>query len=266
MQAADRLVKLGRWCSLGLRSDNVADVRDPDDGGIEYDPPTPAERIGSALSDWLHGHPRVSKSRFEPVEIVLFAIVVGIAFIIVAAVSENFALGASVDAWEVLQATTGWAQLPLVAPLLGAALLAWYQNERRCKEFEMYMRQGEVDQGAADDEDEAADIEQAMTLLLRGLNRSRLAVACIGSLALLSVAAATGLLVGSFHSGDNSGASLPWESYLAFVAQFLAAVIPALACVVIAQRAWARGSYLLRDDDTDELFEDEPELPAAPAQ
>jgi hypothetical protein len=244
----------------------VADGRDPDDDGVEADSLSPAERIGDAMSDWLHGHPQRRNARFEPNEIVLFAIVVGIAFIIVAAVSENFALGGSVDAWEVLQATTGWAQLPLVATLLGAALLAWYQNERRCKEFEMYMRQGEVDQDAANDEGQEADIERAMTLLLRGLNRSRLSVACIGSLALLTVAAATGLLVGSLHSAGSFGANLPWESYLAFVAQFLAAVIPALACVVIAQRAWARGSYLLRDDDTDELFEDEPELPAAPAQ
>ena len=89
MQAADRLVKLGRWCCLDLRSENVTDVHDPDDEGIA-DSVSPAKRIGDALSDWLHGYPRVSKSRFEPVEIVLFAIVVGIAFIIVAAVSPDF--------------------------------------------------------------------------------------------------------------------------------------------------------------------------------
>jgi len=245
------------WAA-GIVSAKVADEPDSSGEGFEDDSLSPAERIGDAVSDWLHGHPRIRKSRFEPVEIVLFAIVVGIAFIIVAAVSEAFALGASVGAWDLLQATTGWAQLPLVVPLLGAALLAWYANERRCDEFQMYMRQDEADQDADDDEDRAGDVEQAMTLLLRALNRSRLAVACIGFLALLTVAGAAGLLVGTLHSRGSFGGSLPWESYLTFVAQCIAAVIPALACIVIAGRAWARGSYLLRDDATDAPVEDDP--------
>jgi len=238
----------------------VADVNDPRDNGIEDDSLSPAERISRAFSDWLHGRARVRKRQLEPVEIVLFAIVAGIVFIIVAAVSEVFALGTSVGAWELLQATTGWAQLPLVAPLLGTALLAWYLNERRCDRFEMYMRQDEADQRASDDEGSAADIEQAMTLLLRGLNRSRFAIACIGVLAVLTVLGAVGLLVGSLHSGGSFGASLPWESYLTFVAQCASALIPALACVVISARSWARGSYLLNLDDAEEPVGDKPEI------
>lgn len=222
--------------------------------GFEDDSLSPAERIESAVADWLHGGPAKRKRRFEPVEMVLFAIVVAVAFIIIAAVSEAFALGASVGAWELLQATTGWAQLPLAAPLLGAALLAWYANGNLCNEFEMNLRR---DESTAEDGNLAADIEQAMTSLLRGLNRLRLAIACIGLLALLTTAAAVGLLVGSLHSGGSFGQGLQWESYLTFVAQCVAALIPVVVCVVIASRAWARGSYLLRLDDTHEPFEDE---------
>jgi hypothetical protein len=52
--------------------------------------------------------------------------------------------------------------------------------------------------------------------------------------------------------------------YVAYVAERLATVIPALACLVIAARAWARGSYLLRADELDPAYEDEPEQPAEP--
>lgn len=237
----------------------VADEPDGPVDGFEDNSLSPAERIGSAFSDWLHGDPQRRKRRFEPVEIVLFAIVVAVAFIIIAASSDAFALGANVGAWELLQATTAWAQLPLAALLLGAALLAWYANDRVCDEFQMYLRQ---DESVADDDTLAGDIDQAMTLLLRALNRSRTAVACIGSLALLTAVAAVGLLVGSLHSGGTFGGALPWESYLTYVAQCVAALAPALACVVIASRAWARGSYLLRLDDADESSEDEPAAPA----
>jgi hypothetical protein len=239
----------------------VADDHGPDDDGIE-DSLSPAERIGGALSDWLHGHPRRRNSRFEPVEIVLFASVAGIALIIVAAIGDGFALGGSAGVWDLLQATTGWAQLPVVALILGAALLAWYQNERRCNEFDTHMREDASDRDGADIDKRAGDIEQAMTVLLRGLNRSRLAVACIGILALLTAAAAVAILVAELHAGNTFSGDLRWYSYLAYVAQCLAALIPALASAVIAGRAWTRGSYLLSLDDADEPFEDEPAAPA----
>jgi endogenous inhibitor of DNA gyrase (YacG/DUF329 family) len=35
-------------------------------------------------------------------------------------------------------------------------------------------------------------------------------------------------------------------------------------CLVIAKRAWARGSYLLMADEQDAAYEDEPEQPAEP--
>jgi hypothetical protein len=37
---------------------------------------------------------------------------------------------------------------------------------------------------------------------------------------------------------------------------------PTSACILIAARAWAGGSYLLRADEPDAAFEDEPEQPA----
>lgn len=40
--------------------------------------------------------------------------------------------------------------------------------------------------------------------------------------------------------------------------------ILALVCLVIAKRAWARGSYLLMADEQDAAYEDEPEQPAEP--
>jgi len=215
---------------------------------------SPAEHFASAFSSWLHGDPRHRKTRFEPVEIVLFAIVAGAALVIIASVSNGFAFVGTQDVWGLLIATTAWAQLSLAIFLLGAALLGRYQSERCCDEFEMYLNDDETDRGAAEDDKSHSDMDQAMSLLLRRLNRSRLAVGCIGVLALVTTVGAVVALIGVLHQGGQR----VWYGYLSEIALYLATVIPALACMVLAGRAWARGSYLLRADDTDALYKDEP--------
>ncbi len=241
---------------------NVTDGRDPDDDEVEDDSLSPAERIGDALSDWLHGDPRSRKSRFEPVELVVFAVVAGVALAIFATVTNGFAFAGTQDVWGLLAVTTDWAQMPIAVFLLGATLLGWYQNERSCNALEMYLNEDETDQEATEDDKVRSDIHQAMSLLLRRLNRSHLAVGCIGVLALVTAATAIVGLISNLQQGGNR----VWYDYLSEIALYLAAVIPALACVIIAQRAWARGSHLLRDDDTDELVGDEPQPPGTLAQ
>jgi hypothetical protein len=101
-----------------------------------------------------------------------------------------------------------------------------------------------------------------MTLLLRRLTRSRLALAWIGLLALLTAAAAIAGVAWEFHLTPSFVSRPPWYGYVAYVAEGLATVIPSLACLLIAARAWAGGPYLLRADEPDAPFEDEPEQPA----
>jgi hypothetical protein len=110
----------------------------------------------------------------------------------------------------------------------------------------------------------ARGIDQTMTSVLRRLNRSRLALACIAVLGLVTAVAAIAAVVWNFHSNLNFAGRAPLYGYVAYVAEGLATVIPALACLVIAARAWARGSYLLRADEPDPAYEDEPEQPAEP--
>jgi Na+/melibiose symporter-like transporter len=103
-----------------------------------------------------------------------------------------------------------------------------------------------------------------MTVLLRRLNLTRLALACIVVLGLVTAVAAIATVVWYFHSNMNFAGRTPWYGHVAYVAGGLAVVIPALACTVIAARAWARTSYLLMTDETDAAYEDEPEQPAEP--
>jgi hypothetical protein len=236
---------------------NVTDGRDPDDGGIEDDSLSPAERIGDALSDWLHGDPRRRQCRFEPIELVVFAVVAGVALAIIATVINGFAFAGTQDVWGLLVVTTDWAQLPIAVFLLGAALLGWYQNERSCNAFEMYLNADETDQEATEDGKARSDINHAMSLLLRRLNRSHLAVGCIRVLALVTAAAAIVALISNLQQGGYR----VWYGYLSEIALYVAAVIPAIACVILAQRAWTRGSHLLRADDTDQAVGDEPQPP-----
>jgi hypothetical protein len=120
-------------------------------------------------------------------------------------------------------------------------LLGSYQTRRSCDEIDTYLNQDETYPEAPGNEKGTDEIQEVMTSLLRHLNRSRSALACIAVLGLLTATAAVTALVGAFHASPGYIGRPPWYGYLAFVAESLAVIIPALACVVIAPRAWARG-------------------------
>ena len=235
----------------------MADEREPTDDGTAPESLSLAERLARAYYDWLHDGQRHA-SRFEPVGLVLFAVIAGVALVIAADLLVAFANVLNQDAWTVLGVATEWAQLPIAVVLLGASLLGWYQCSRACDEYERYLNQDGSDQGEVD------DIVRTMNFLLRRLNRSRLALACIGVLGLVTAVAGISVVVWYFHTNMNFPNGTPWYGQIAYVAGGLAVVIPALACTVIATRAWARGSYVLMADETDAGYEEKPEQPAEP--
>jgi membrane protein YqaA with SNARE-associated domain len=236
----------------------VTDEREPTVEGTAQESLSLAERLARAYYDWLHDDQRHREKRFEPVGMVLFAIVSGVTLVITADLLVGFASVLNQDAWILVGITTQWAQPPLAIALLGTSLLGWYQGTRSCDEFKRYLNQDETDP------DETDDIDQATSFLLRRVNRTRLALACIAVLGLVTAVAAIAAVVWEFHSDLNFVGRAPWYGYVAYVAGGLAVVIPALACTVIATRAWARTSYLLIADETDAAYEDELELPAEP--
>jgi hypothetical protein len=217
-----------------------------------------AERLASAYYDWLHDEQRHRGKRFEPVEMVLFAVIAGVTLIIAAELLTGFASALNLGAWALVGITTQWAQLPFAVVLLGASLLGWYQGTRCCDEFERYLDQGESDQ------DETDDIDQAVTSLLGRVSRSRLALVCLAVLGFVTSVAAVANVVWDFQANLNFGSRAPWYGKVAYVAEGLAIVIPALVCLMIAKRAWTRTSYLLLADETDAVYEDETEQPAEP--
>ena len=140
--------------------------REPPVGATAQESLSLAERLARAYYDWLHDDQRHREKRFEPVGMVLFAIISGVTLVIIAQLLAGFATVGNQDAWNLIAVTTQWAELPVAIALLGASLLGWYQSARCCDEFEMYLNQDEPDQ------DETADnlaivIDEAMTLLLR---------------------------------------------------------------------------------------------------
>jgi len=247
-----------------LPSENVADTHDPDDDGTEEDSPSPAERAGDELSEWLRDRQRRRRWRVEPTEAALVAVVVAVAALVVTGVLGGWSYWSSSpngrDAAALVDVLTMWATLPVAAALLGAGLLAQYQSRRTCDGLERCL--GEQESDDDDSDEEVADTDTGdLTRLRRSLRRTRSATVIIAILGLVTaIAAMTGLIWVFSSSGENSGLNTPWYGYLGDVLGRLASAIPALTCVFIAPRGWARGSALLSDDDADldETFGDEP--------
>jgi lysylphosphatidylglycerol synthetase-like protein (DUF2156 family) len=236
----------------------VADEREPTGDGAAQETLSLAERLARAYHDWLHDNQRHRQNQFEPIGIVLFAVIAGVVLVIATGFLLAFANVLSQDAWTVLGVATEWAQLPVAVVLLGASLLGWYHCTRSCDEYDRYLNQAEPDQDAT------ADIDREMTLVLRRLNRARLALGCIGVLGLVTAVAAIATVVWELHSSVNFSGRAPWYGKVAYVAEGLSAIIPALACLVISTRAWARASFLLLADEPDDAYEDEHPAPVAP--
>ena len=210
---------------------------------------SPAERIGGAVSDWLHDRPRRQRWSLEPVEVAMFAVIAAVVLSALAGALSAIDLPLEGNqAAFVIDVVTQWADLTVALGLLGAALLAWYQTERSCAQIENWLRDDEWYEGTLNDEELAAEIDRIVATGLRRLRRQRFAVVCIALLGLLTAAASLTFLYWLFTLGANSSLS-PW-GYLSAVLSRLPVVVPALACVVIAPSIWARGSDLLRRDDS----------------
>ncbi len=240
----------------------MADELVPTADGTAQESLSLEERSAGAYYDWLHDDQQHREKRFEPVEMVLFAIIAGVTLIVVGEVLGAVANVGSQDAWTLVGITSQWAQPPIAFVLLGASLLGWYHCTRSCNEFERYLNQDEPDQDKADNK-LAAEVDQTMAWLLRRLNRSRLAFACTAVLGLVTTAAAIAAAVWQLHALPFPN-RLPWYWYVGYVAVCLAVVIPALVCTVIAARARTRASHLFMADVPDAAHEDEPEQTAAP--
>ena len=244
----------------------VANEPEGPSGGTQEGSLSPAERIGSAVSDWLQDRPRrQARRRFDPVEVTIFAVIATLAFVILGGVFAALA-DSSEQGFTFIDSVLGatqWAQPPLVIAILGTTLLASYQSRRSCNELESFLADDDYEDDASGDSEAVADIEEFMTSLLRRLRRSRLALVCLGFLGLLSGAASITLLVVVLQRAVGFSPSPTWYSYAGIVAQTLAVAVPSLTCVVVATRGWTRGSDLLRGDDADAGFKDETEHPAA---
>ena len=243
----------------------VADQPEGHSGEIQQVGLSPAERIGRVASDWLHDRPGRHRWGLEPVEVAMFAIIAAVVLSVLAGALSAIDLYEPLEGNQaafVIDAVTQWADLPVALGLLGAALLAWYQTERSCTQIGNWLRDDEWYEGTLNDEELSAEIDRIVATGLRRLRRQRFAVVCIGVLGLLTAAASLTFLYWVFTLGANS-AQNAW-GYFALVLSRLPVVVPALACVVIAPTIWARGSDLLRRDDTDAGFKEEPEHPAAP--
>ncbi len=241
----------------------MADTHDPEHDGIEEDSLSPAERAADELSEWLRDRQRPRTWRVDPSEAALAAVIVAVAFLIVAAGLGAWSSWSSSpsnwDATELIDVLTSWATLPVAAALLGAGLLAKYQSRRCCDELERCVGEQEGDEDGADEE--ALDNDPGdMARLWRSLRRTRWATVAISILGLVTAVAAVTTLISVFSStGVNVVANTAWYGYLGDVLGRLAAAIPALTCLLIAPRGWARGSALLSDGvDLDEPFGDEP--------
>jgi hypothetical protein len=223
---------------------------------IDDDSLSPAERIGIVLSDWLRDHPsRRRKWRALPSEAVLFALVAAVVLDVIAgtingvAYWSSFHIGTTGLVFEV----TVWADLPNAAILLATALLALYESRRSCDEFESWIGvdAGEDDAPAGDGPE--AGVED-LRRLPRNLRRTRSATVFIAILGLLTAAAALAALGVQIYLAVSAGGSFTWNGYLALVLSEAAPTVAGLACLLIASRAWAEESELLRVCGSSELL------------
>jgi hypothetical protein len=246
-----------------LPSENVADTHDPEGDGIEEDSLSPAERVADELSEWLRDRQRHRRWRVDPSAVALAAVIVAVASLAVAAGlaawSDWSSSPTSWNATELVDVLTRWATLPVAAALLGAGLLAKYESRRSCDELESCLGEQEGDEDAS--YEEGVDVDTAdIAGSWRRLRRTRFATVAIAILGLVTAIAAMTSLISVFSSTSGDvAANTPWYGYLGDVLGSLAAAIPALACLLIAPRGWARGTALLSDEaDLDESFGDEP--------
>ena len=127
----------------------------------------------------------------DPVEVALFAAVVAVAVVILAALCNAFAfanpsLAPYASADYLVGAMTGWASLPIAAVLLAASVVGWFQVERYSDEIELCHDAAGHWVPEELDEIVAADLGH--------LRRSRVAIVCTTVFAIMAMVAALVLL------------------------------------------------------------------------
>jgi len=227
----------------------TADVeRDGANIEIDDDSLSPAERIGIVLSDWLKDHPsRRRKGRVVSTETVLFALAAAVVLTVIAGSINGVAYWSSfhIGTTGLILVVTQWAGVPTDLILLGTALLAHYESRRSCDEFESWIGGDAGEDDAPDGDGPGAGVEYPRRLS-RNLRRTRSATVLIAILGLLTAAAALTSLGVLIYAAVSTRGSLAWHDYLAFVLSEVAPAIAGLACLLIASRAWAEESELLR--------------------
>ncbi len=213
---------------------------------VDDDSLSPVERIGIVLSVWLKDRPsRSGKGRARSSEAVVFALVVALFLSAIAGVVNGLAYGsfAHFGTADLILVATQWADVPTALILLGTALLAHYESRRSCDEFESWIGRDEDDDDARAWDGAEAGPEH-LRWLSRKLRRTRSATVLIATLGLLIAAASLVTLGDVIHLAVSARAT--WHDYLALVVAQLAPAIAALAGPLIAARAWAEESALLR--------------------
>jgi hypothetical protein len=216
---------------------------------------SPVERIGIVLSEWLKDHPsRRTKRRPRSSEAVVFALIVALVLSVIAGALNGLAYGslAHFGTRYLILVVTQWADVPTALILLGTALLAHYESRRSCDEFESWIGQDEDDDDARAGDGEAG--VEHLRWLSRKLRRTRSATVLIATLGLLIAAAALVTLGDVIYAAVSARASVTWHDYLGLVLSELAPAVVALAGLLIASRAWAEESELLRFCGTSELL------------
>jgi hypothetical protein len=208
------------------------------------------------LSDWLEDHPsRRTKWRLRSNEAVVFALVAALVLSVIAGALNGLAYGsfAHFGTRDLILVVTQWADVPTALIFLGTALLAHYESRRSCDEFESWIGQDEGDDDARAGDGAEAGVEY-LKWFSRKLRRTRWATVLIATLGLLIAAAALVSLGDLIYAVVSARASVTWHDYPALVLSELAPAVAAVAGLLIAARAWAEESELLRFCGTSELL------------
>ncbi len=217
---------------------------------------SPVERIGIVLSDWLKDHPsRRKRGRLRSNEAVVFALVVALFLSVIAGALNGLAYGsfARFGTRDLILVVTQWADVPTALILLGTALLAHYESRRSCDEFESWIGQDEGDEDALAGDGAEGGVEY-LRWLSRKLRRTRSATVLVATLGLLIAAASLVTFGDLIYAAVSARAGVTWHDYLALVLSELAPAVVALAGLLIASRAWAEESELLRVSESSELL------------
>jgi hypothetical protein len=179
---------------------------------LEQESLSPVEHIAGALAGWLNEDPRKRRTRFRPIGVVLFYVIAGVTLVVVAGLIQGFYVAGSQDLDSACRHLELGSTTSCLA-LLRSSLLGWSQSANLCDELEECLLQDETERAAAVGDRVAYDTEQR-DALRHELNQSRIEIACIGFLAVLTAAAAVAECTGELRFGQSFFGRSVWYSYV----------------------------------------------------